>query len=143
MVGLELSCGHGGVICAELERPKLQASRNLQAMSLTDSDVDHHEPEPKLRRMNAHVWDGLTDSDADDVEDHSPTSETTLILPGLVPEHKFKMAEVFSGCGVLAGAMENLGFGVLKYDFMLGGAAHDISNCYTASCLLQGFCLVR
>ena len=101
---------------------------------LTDSDVDVAPP-PKMARLKSKVFSNcvlqnLSDSDGEEPYDIEPpvSHEGSHVEIREVRGRALKMAEIFSGSGVLAKKMEGLGFSVRLVDYQTGGEAHDISQ---------------
>lgn len=135
---------------ASPSRPKLvfvSSMASALGMQLSDSDVETGVPDAKVRKTSdlsrlrssfnlgkaSVVWDDkLTDSEGEGSPSVA-TDRSGMTLPWPSTPHGFSMAEVFSGCGVLADAMQMRGFNTRKYDFALGGREHDISDIYTVT----------
>ncbi|CAK9095039.1 unnamed protein product [Durusdinium trenchii] len=83
-------------------------------------------------KLNPNVRNALNVSEGsvqhEDVVGRDPLPLVEDQLEDDVRGRALKMAEIFSGSGVLAKEMEGLGFSVRLVDYQTGGEAHDISQ---------------
>ena len=134
----------------------------LDSQQLTDSDAEPSPPS-KIAKMDpsakSHVLSpfkgkslltlkDLSDSDNEDEEPSDieiapkdPVEACKVAFPILEEtprDRAFRMAEVFSGSGILSEEMSALGFVTRNYDYLTGGSDHDVSDALKATNL----CLV-
>ena len=110
-----------------------------QSSILTDSETESQVKPPPLRRqrcqenLDSATTDSLSDSDSEG-KTHSE-SKTPDSMDGFDPmdgvwgqNPPIRMAEIFSGKGVLTEEFERRGFQAQPIDWCVGGILHDFSN---------------
>lgn len=113
---------------------------------LSDSDTGASPPHKKqcagldrkfsfLETAKSILIQNLSDSECEDepweveIEPKDPiTACKEPFLDHVQRDRAFRMAEIFSGSGILAEEMSTLGFVTMSVDYITGGATHDISN---------------
>ena len=124
-----------------LQRPTSQVFFS-ETQALSDSDPDAPEPPAKVCKHDHKKADPiisiLTLSDSDHEEGEPEEMDFDIkdpctacgepFLRDVPRDQALRMAEVFSGSGVLAEEMSALGFVTRSIDFATGGDAHDISQ---------------
>lgn len=126
-----------------------------ESQALSDSDADAPEPPAKACKHNHPKVDSLvsilklSDSECEEGEpeeiDFDIKDPCTAcgepFLRDVPRDQALRMAEVFSGSGVLAEEMSALGFVTRSIDFATGGDKHDTSQWEKVAHLLWSFFL--